>query len=137
MPLEEGGQPLALYADPGYSLSERIFMPYPDGRHDEIHSAFNQSMASNRITVEYGHARTQMLWKALNFSSNMQMFKSPITAMYVCAVMFTNAVTCFDGGNIVSNYFNCPPPSLCSLFLTLNRAHDTQPVANAPIFILE
>lgn len=121
MPVAEGGELMALYADPGYALSARLFMPYPDGRHDAMHSAFNQSMASNRISVEWGYGRTRQLWQALNFATNLQIFKSPIAAMYVCAVLLTNAVTCIEGGNIVSDYFGCLPPTLRTLFSTLRN----------------
>jgi hypothetical protein len=55
MPIEDGGELMAIYADPGYALSARLFMPYPDGRVDALHCAFNRSMASNRITVEWGY----------------------------------------------------------------------------------
>ena len=103
----------------GYALSARLFMPYPDGRHDALHSAFNQSMSSNRISVEWGYGRTRNLWRALNLSSELQIFKSPIAAWYVCAVLFTNAVTCIEGNNVVSEYFGCPPPTLIELFRTL------------------
>ena len=129
MPVAEGGELMAVYADPGYALSARLFMPYPDGRHDALHSAFNQSMSSNRISVEWGYGRTRQLWQALNFSTNLQIFKSPIAAMYFSAVLLTNAVTCIEGGNIVSDYFGCPPPSLRALFGTLKHAN---PVLPAP-----
>ena len=125
---------MAIYSDPGkyvnlgvftahthtgYALSARLFMPFPDGRFDALHSAFNQSMSSNRISVEWGYGRTRNLWRALNLSSELQIFKSPIAAWYVCAVLFTNAVTCIEGNNVVSEYFGCPPPTLIELFRTL------------------
>jgi len=119
MPIEDGGELMALYADPGYALSARLFMPYPDGRLDALHCAFNRSMASNRISVEWGYGRVSNLWRALNFSTELKLFQSPIAAWYICAVLFTNAVTCIEGGNIVSDYFNSPPPTLKQLFCTL------------------
>jgi hypothetical protein len=119
MPIQDGGELMAIYADPGYALSARLFMPYPDGRSDALHCAFNRSMASNRITVEWGYGRVANLWRALNFSCELKIFQSPIAAWYTCAVLFTNAVTCIEGGNIVSDYFNCKPPTLNQLFRTL------------------
>ena len=121
MPLEYGGELMAVYADPGYSFSARLFMPFPDGRFDPLHAAFNKSMSENRISVEWGYGRTRNLWQSLNFATNQQIFKSPIAAWYICAVLFTNAVTCIEGGNIVSDYFNCPPPTLRALFSTLKH----------------
>ncbi len=121
MPAEDGGELMALYADPGYALSARLFMPYPDGRSDALHSAFNQSMSSNRITVEWGYGRTQALWQSMNLRTHLQLFKSPIAAYYICSVLFTNAVTCIEGGNLVSDYFNSRPPTLHELFRTLKH----------------
>jgi hypothetical protein len=131
MPDEDGGELMALYADPGYALSARLFMPFPDGRHNALHSAFNQSMSSNRISVEWGYGRVRQLWQALNFATNMQIFKSPIAAMYVSAVILTNAVTCIEGGNIVSDYFGCRPPTMKTLFSTLKAADAVLPPDSA------
>ena len=64
MPIQDGGDLMALYADPGYALSARLFMPYPDGRSDALHQAFNRTMASNRISVEWGYGRVSNLWRA-------------------------------------------------------------------------
>jgi hypothetical protein len=118
MPAEDGGELMALYADPGYALSARIFMPYPDGRSDALHAAFNRSMSSNRIAVEWGYGRVRNLFRALNLSTELQIFKSPIAAWYVCAVLFTNCITCIEGGNQVSDYFGCRPPCLKTLLQT-------------------
>jgi hypothetical protein len=119
MPVEDGGEPIALYADSGYALHPRVFMPYPDGRFDDLHSAFNLSMSLDHISVEWGYERTRNLWQSLNFSTNLRIFRSPIAAWYICAVLFTNAVTCIEGRNIVSDHFGTTPPSLRSLFATL------------------
>ena len=112
MPAEDGGELMALYADPGYALSARLFMPYPDGRDNSLHACFNRSMSSNRISVEWGYGRIRNLFRTLNLSTELQIFKSPIAAWYACAVLFTNCITCIEGGNQVSDYFGCTPPCL-------------------------
>ena len=121
MPVEDGGKPIAVYADSGYALNERIFMPYPDGRLDADHNTFNRSMADKGIRVKWGYERIQLLWQSLNFSTNQRILKCPVAAWHMCAVLFTNAVTCIDEGNDVSRFFGCRPPQLGTLFSTLSQ----------------
>jgi hypothetical protein len=42
----------------------------------------------------------------------MKIGKSGIIAMWHIAVFLANAVTCANGGNQISTYFNLAPPSL-------------------------
>jgi hypothetical protein len=42
----------------------------------------------------------------------MKIGKNGIMAMWHMAVFLTNAVTCANGGNQISTYFNLAPPSL-------------------------
>lgn len=111
--------PVAVYADPGYVLSTRVLMPFPDGRTDAVHCAFNRTMSRARITVEWGYGRVTQLFKHLVFKDNLKVFKSPIGAQYFVGVLLTNAKTCVDGGNNVSDYFGCCPPNVCDFFKTL------------------
>jgi hypothetical protein len=111
--------PVAVYADPGYFLSTRVLMPFPDGRECALHQAFNVTMSRARISVEWGYSRVSRLWQHLNFKDNLKVFKSPIGAQYVVGVLLTNAVTCIDRGNQISQYFRCMPPTLEDYFGTL------------------
>lgn len=111
--------PVAVYADPGYFLTTRVLMPFPDGRECAIHQAFNVTMSRARISVEWGYSRVSRLWKHLNFKDNLKVFKSPIGAQYAVGVLLTNAVTCIDRGNQISQYFRCMPPTLEEYFGTL------------------
>lgn len=111
--------PVALYADPGYFLTTRVLMPFPDGRDCPVHHAFNVTMSRVRITVEWGYSRVTALCKHLNFKDNQKLFKSPIGAQYMVAVLLTNAVTCIERGNEISDYFGAAPPTLEQLFATL------------------
>ena len=116
--------PVAVYADPGYTLSTRVLMPFPDGRTDALHAAFNRTMSKARISVEWGYARVMELWPHLDFHRNLRVFKSPIGAQYFVAVLLTNAKTCVDGGNIISDYFGCASPSVDQFFRTLGEPQE-------------
>ena len=111
--------PVAVYADPGYFLTTRVLMPFPTGRDCAMHQAFNVTMSRVRITVEWGYSRVAALWKHINFKENQKVFKSPIGAQYMVAVLLTNAVTCIDGGNEISDYFGSTPPTLEHFLATL------------------
>jgi nuclease HARBI1 len=120
MQCDETAVPVAVYADPGYFLSTRVLMPYPDGRECSLHQAFNVTMSRMRITVEWGYSRVSRLWQHINFTDNQKVFKSPIGAQYMVAVLLTNAITCIDRGNEISDYFGCAPPTLEEFFATLS-----------------
>jgi hypothetical protein len=85
-----------------------------------MHQAFNVTMSRVRITVEWGYSRVSRLWQHINFKDNQKVFKSPIGAQYMVAVLLTNAITCIDRGNEISDYFGCAPPTLEDFFATLS-----------------
>lgn len=99
-----GNPPIALYADEGYALSPRIFVPYADGRICARHAAFNHKMSQMRITVEWGYHCVLRSWTALDFKRNLQIFKSPIGAYYTIAVLLTNIQSCLATYNDITLY---------------------------------
>jgi hypothetical protein len=111
--------PVALYADDGYALSPRVFIPYPDGRTCARHQAFNKTMSASRVTVEWSYGRILALWRSLNFKDNQKIFKSPIGAYYLVATILTNCLTCIEGGNAVTEYSGGRAPSLEEYLLSL------------------
>lgn len=114
-----GNPPLALYSDIGYAFSARLCVPFPDGRVNARHAAFNHSMSQSRITVEWAYGRVLQLWSSLDFNRNLKLFKSPIGALYMVAVLLTNVVTCTDRSNEISMYSGCRVPTLDEYLQTL------------------
>jgi hypothetical protein len=114
-----GSPPVALYADEGYALSQRIYVPYADGRIDARHAAFNHSMSQSRITVEWGYHMVLQSWTALDFKRNLKIFKSPIAAYYAIAVLLTNIQSCLATYNQVTLYAGTSPPSVEAYLATL------------------
>jgi hypothetical protein len=112
--------PVALYADDGYALSPRVFCPYPDGRMDARHQAFNTSMSKSRITVEWSYGRICSLWRALNLKDNHKIFKSPIGVYYCVATLLTNCVSCIEGGNAITDHAGFRTPTLEDYLRTLS-----------------
>ena len=116
--------PVALYADEGYALSNRVFIPYPDGRLDALHQAFNQKMSQSRITVEWAYHTILRSWPALDFKRNLKLFKSPIAAYYVVAALLTNVQSCLNTYNDITLYAGTHTPTVEEYLRTL--ASDSQ-----------
>ena len=111
--------PVALYADDGYALTPRVFCPFPDGRMDARHQAFNTAMSQSRITVEWSYGRICALWRSLNLKDNQKIFKSPIGVFYLVGTLLTNCVSCIEGGNSITDHAGFRTPSLEEYLRTL------------------
>ena len=116
-----GSPAVALYADEGYALSNRVFVPYPDGRLDARHAAFNYTMSQSRITVEWGYHTILRSWTSLDFKRNLKIFKSPIGVYYIVAALLTNVQSCLNTYNDVSLYTGSTTPTLEEYLRTLAR----------------
>ncbi len=57
----------------------------------------------------------------LRTQDKMKVFQRPVIGFIVCAIFFTNAATCANGGNQISDKFSCPPPTLD---VYLNECYD-------------
>jgi len=113
--------PCALYADEGYALSNRVFIPYPDGRIDALHQAFNQKMSQSRITVEWAYHMILRSWTTLDFKRNLKIFKSPIAVYYLVAALLTNVQSCLNTYNDVTLYVGGTTPTVEDYLRTLAR----------------
>jgi hypothetical protein len=75
--------------------------------------AFNNIVCPLRTSVEWGYEKIiYKYWAFLDFKKQTKFGKSGIIAMWHIAVFLTNVVTCANGGNQISTYFNLAPPSL-------------------------
>lgn len=62
-----------------------------------------------RVSVEWTLGKTVALWKLIDQPKQMRVLLSPVAKMVEVAALFTNLHTCYYG--IVSQYFQCAPPS--------------------------
>ena len=111
--------PIALYADEGYALSSRIFIPYPDGRANALHQAFNQTLSQSRITVEWAYHTILKSWTALDFKRTLKVFKSPIGVYYIVAALLTNVMSCMNTYNEITLYSGGTVPTAEEYLRTL------------------
>jgi hypothetical protein len=72
--------------------------------------AFNNIVYPLHTSVEWGYEKIMKYWAFLDLKKQMKIGKSGIIAMSHMAVFLTNAVTCANGGNQISTYFNLAPP---------------------------
>jgi len=74
--------------------------------------AANLLISSARISVESGFGLNVNFWGINNYKKGSKIMSSPVAAYYLVSTLLTNIHTCLKGRNIVSDKFDCPPPSL-------------------------
>lgn len=70
---------------------------------------------------------------ALNFKDLEKPHLSKLGERFLSSVLLSDMITCMHGGNQISKYFECPPPSL-SVYLSAPRP--ANPRAGARIDLL-
>ena len=105
------GVQYCLYGDPAYPHFSFLQVPFavPSTR-EQI--AYNKSMASVRLAVEWAFKDISSNWAFLDFKKNLKLYLSPVGQWYkVCAIL-TNCLTCLRQHNETSLYFEMLPPRL-------------------------
>ena len=105
-----------LYGDLAYWPAFGILGPYrslkPGVPLSRTEEAANLLMSSARISVEWGFGLNVNFWGINNYKKGSKIMSSPVAAYYLVSTLLTNFHTCLKGRNIVSDKFNCLPPSL-------------------------
>ena len=106
------GAVYCIYADQGYSQAFGIETPYFDGAVNAQHEAFNQCMASSRITVEWAFGAIVQQWASVNFAPSQQLLSNrKVGQVYVVAGVLCNLLNTLSRNN-TSTYFGVQPPVL-------------------------
>lgn len=79
---------------------------------DDDLSRFRDHIAEARSEVEHFFALLTNQWRTLRCKEKMAIFQRPVIAFVSISIFLTNAVTCAQGGNQISDKFCCPPPCL-------------------------
>lgn len=74
--------------------------------------AFNLLMAKVRVSVEWGYMHVVKYFPMLDWEKQLKVEHVPVEALWHLAVFLTNCHTCHFGGNQISQFFSCSPPSL-------------------------
>ena len=110
------GHPLYIYGDPAYPLRIHWQAPFRDAVLTDDMAAFNASMSSVRVSVEWLFGDIVRSFKFLDFKNNLKIGLSAIGKMYVVCALIRNALTCLYG-NQTSDYFGIDPPYNSTIFL--------------------
>jgi len=92
---------------------ELLITPYP-GQPENLaphQMAFNQSMKTLRVAVEWGFAKVIQQFAFVDFKKNQKLMVQDLESMYRVATLFTNFHTCLYGSQ-TADYFNVVPPTL-------------------------
>ena len=106
------GLPMCIYGDPAYPLRVHLQGPFRNPHLTPLMEAFNASMSSVRISVEWLFGVINY-FKFLDFKKNLKTGMSSIGKMYydiVCALLH-NARTCLYGNKTLS-FFELEHPTL-------------------------
>ena len=109
------GQALCLYGDPAYPLTLHLQSPFRDVVLTPEMRAFNKSMSSTRVSVEWNFGEVVESFRFLDFKKNLKILLSSVGKMYIVCVILQNAITCLYG-NQVSEYFDLDPPTVQEYF---------------------
>ena len=77
--------------------------------------AFNGSMSSVRIAVEWLFGDIINYFKFLDLKKTLKLGLPSIGKLYVVSALLQNALTCFFG-NSTANFFGLDPPALRNIF---------------------
>lgn len=82
-------------------------------------------MNRTRVTIEWMFGIVYSLWELLRRRTAIMLGQSSGGKWYACAVILTNVRTCVRGGNSVSRFFDCNPPSLAE-YLAAPKPHTSR-----------
>ena len=109
------GLPMCIYGDPAYPLRVHLKGPFRNPHLTPLMEAFNASMSSVTISVEWLFGDVINYFKFLDFKKNLKIGMSSIGKMYIVCALLHNARTCLYG-NETSSFFELEPPTLEEYF---------------------
>ena len=89
-------EPLCIYGDPAYPPRRHLQSPYRDGNLSDEQRAFNSSMSSVRVSVEWVFGDITRYFAFVNFKHNLKIGLSPIGKIYSIAQECSNLSSWFN-----------------------------------------
>ena len=106
----QGDLPYVVYADLGYSLSERLWVPFTGARVTPEMTAANLAMSRVRVSIEWLFGIFGNHFSFIDFFRTQRILQSPVGLVYRVAVLLTNLHNCMYP-NQIAQRFNLAPPS--------------------------
>ena len=109
------GSPMCVYGDPAYPLRAHLQAPYRGAMLTADQQAYNTSMSSARVCVEWVFNDIVNYFKFLDFKKNLKIGLSAVGKMYIDCALMQNAHTILYH-SISSEHFGINPPTLENYF---------------------
>ena len=114
--LSPTGQPMCIYGDLAYPLHVHLQAPFRGNGMTQQMLAYNASMSTVRVAVEWLFGDIVNYFKFIDFKRNLKIGLSSIGKLYVVSAILRNALTCLYG-NQTSQFFGLDPPTLDQYFV--------------------
>ena len=111
---ERLGVDVCLYGDPAYRCGPAMQTGFNSAQRedDPTKDQYSRSMNSMRTAVEWGFGIVIIKFPWVDNKSANKVGKIPVGLYYHAAVLLTNCITCVEGGNQISTFFDLQPPLL-------------------------
>ncbi len=109
------GEPMCLYGDPAYPLRLQLQAPFRQHQLTPEMVAYNKSMSSVCVSVEWIFGDIVNYFKFMDFKKNLKVGLSQVGKMYIVAAVLRNALTCLYGYE-TSQFLEVDPPTLQEYF---------------------
>lgn len=120
------GRNYKVYGDPAFGNLAFVSRPFPRVTATAVEALYNTAMSKVRISVEQAIGHTTQHFSALDFVRTERVGDGEVAKKYLVACFFRNVMTCLRGGNQISEYFGCVPPTLDE-FLEARDVRDPLP----------
>ncbi len=90
-------QPMCIYGDPAYPLRVHLQAPFRLVQPNPDMEAFNKSMSSVRVSVEWLFGDIVSSFKFIDFKKNLKIALNAVGKMYIVSGILRNCITCMYG----------------------------------------
>ena len=99
------GLPMCLYGDPAYPLRVHLQGPFRNPHLTPLMEAYNSSMSSVRVSVEWLFGDIIKYFKFVDFKKNLKIGMRSIGKMYIVCALLQNALSCLYGNNTATIFW--------------------------------
>ena len=93
--LSIGDKQYVIYGDSGYNHRSYLEVPFDGANLSPGQIQFNRAISGVRITVEWAFKEVKMYSTIVDFKRKLRLRESPISSLYVGAVLLANYRNCF------------------------------------------
>lgn len=101
-----------IYGDPAYGINDLLCSPFKGAQLSEEQKTFNATLSRVRVSVEWFFGILKRTFAFMDWNQKHKILLSPVAKFMKVSVLLANCHTCLNGGNQISDFFNCQPPTL-------------------------